>query len=520
MPVPENSLAEAFLNPVMLELPPVVDHTAEGLSDQMLALMRDAGCHDSQLEGVGVDGQYIKMGVIKLIISKLNVEGYTEEQLSDWVFETWEPAHNLNKADEEIRKLPIFEWLVRFTFNVGEVTRILGIGKGLEQSKEAASELEVQLYKLQAYSVTRFAAHVEKTYTNLYRSFEIVIRTLEVRAASKDKKVSDAAKELKSKLLTTKFVGTLLGSIDIYRVIGTASCDLQTVEQFPFEVIANLNMVIEKLEKMSNTLKVVNTADLNGNDEEQESIVVDANEWPHLSKHLKELEKGTFKNLAVGGQAAKRASRIRSYMAHENDLLTVQNRLATLCKYQAKHIAARTVKNEQHPYNPIIPAMDGCFNLQRIILASEGENFDIACYGVDDLEKVLKHASYSHDEADNIKAEYLLFKERMFDLLFNQDSSYGHFLKQFEHIIFKTHICSDKCKVHVYKKCPDYMKVLEPRTLIPMKVLHLFLKFHELYSDIPGVLHLMLRCATKTHAEGVAESMGNYVDFFLTRNEG
>ena len=57
VPVPENYLAEAFLNPVMLELPPVVDHTSEGFSDQMLALMRDAGCHDSQLEGVGVDRQ-------------------------------------------------------------------------------------------------------------------------------------------------------------------------------------------------------------------------------------------------------------------------------------------------------------------------------------------------------------------------------------------------------------------------------------------------------------------------------
>ena len=66
------------------------------------------------------------------------------------MFETWEPAHNLNKDDEEIRMLPICAWLVRFTFNVGEVTRILGIGKGLEQTKEAATDLELKLYKLQA----------------------------------------------------------------------------------------------------------------------------------------------------------------------------------------------------------------------------------------------------------------------------------------------------------------------------------------------------------------------------------
>ena len=134
LPIPENPLCQPFLNPVMLELPPVADHTAEGLSDQLLGLMRDAGVVDSQLEGVGVDGQYIKLGAIKKLVSKLSVDDMSEEQLLDWVFETWEPAHNLNKADEEISKLQVFDWLVKFTTDVGEVTRILGVGKGLEPS--------------------------------------------------------------------------------------------------------------------------------------------------------------------------------------------------------------------------------------------------------------------------------------------------------------------------------------------------------------------------------------------------
>ena len=64
------------------------------------------------------------------------------------------------------------------------------------------------------------------------------------------------------------------------------------------------------------------------------------------------------------------------------------------------------------------------------------------------------------------------------------------------------------------------MKILEPRTVISMKVLHLLLKFSELYEDLSGVLHLFLRCATKTHAEGVAESIGNYVDFYADRKRG
>ena len=130
IPVPENPLSQPFLNPLMLELPPVIDHTAEGLSDQMLEVLHNAGVEDSQLEGFGVDGQYVKMGAIRKLIAKLEVEEKSETELLEWVFETWEPAHNINKADEEIRKLALFDWLVKFTDVVGDITKLLSIGKG------------------------------------------------------------------------------------------------------------------------------------------------------------------------------------------------------------------------------------------------------------------------------------------------------------------------------------------------------------------------------------------------------
>ena len=158
LPVPENPLSQSFLVPVMLELPPVLDHTADGLASQMLTLFHNAGAEDSQLEGIGVDGQYIKLGAVKKLISKLAIDGYTEEQCQRWIFQIWEPAHNLNKAEEEIRNLPIFQWLDTFINEVGEITKILSIGKGLEQVMQAANELNMVLYKLQTYSTTRFAA--------------------------------------------------------------------------------------------------------------------------------------------------------------------------------------------------------------------------------------------------------------------------------------------------------------------------------------------------------------------------
>ena len=87
-------------------------------------------------------------------------------------------------------------------------------------------------------------------------------------------------------------------------------------------------------------------------------------------------------------------------------------------------------------------------------------------------------------------------------------------------MIYKTHTCSDECNASTQAKCENYMKILEPRSIIPMKILHMILKFQELYKDIAGVLHLFLRCASKTHAESVAESMGNYVDSYSDKTRG
>ena len=136
-------------------------------------------------------------------------------------------------------------------------------------------------------------------YKNTYKSFEIIIKTLETRAESRDKKVSDNAKTLLTNILSIKSVGTLLGCIDIYRVIAIASCDLQTVEKIPWEVLSNLNSVITKLEKMSQTLKTV-SSDGNENVLSEPTIVVNQDEWPHLAKHLGDLKLGKFKNLVVG----------------------------------------------------------------------------------------------------------------------------------------------------------------------------------------------------------------------------
>ena len=88
------------------------------------------------------------------------------KQLKNWFPAQWEPAHNINLADGDVRKLDIFDWLINLTSLIGDVTTELGIGKGLEQSFEAANDLSQKYYKLRSFSKTRFASYAEGVYAN------------------------------------------------------------------------------------------------------------------------------------------------------------------------------------------------------------------------------------------------------------------------------------------------------------------------------------------------------------------
>ena len=81
--------------------------------------------------------------------------------------------------------------------------------------------------------------------------------------------------------------------------------------------------------------------------------------------------------------------------------------------------------------------------------------------------------------------------------------------------MFELHECSLACGVtsRQHTQCRDYKRIISPRKIINTKVLHLFTKFGDLFNGIENFLHLFLRCSVKAHAEAVAESMGNYIDY-------
>ena len=87
---------------------------------------------------------------------------------------------------------------------------------------------------------------------------------------------------------------------------------------------------------------------------------------------------------------------------------------------------------------------------------------------------------------------------------------------KFEHILYVTHDCT----IVYGRSCPRKGKVVEPRSPVLFKFLHLFLKESSLYTGLEDFLSLLLRCVVKTHAEGVAESMGNIIEIHSDKRRG
>ena len=53
-----------------------------------------------------------------------------------------------------------------------------------------------------------------------------------------------------------------------------------------------------------------------------------------------------------------------------------------------------------------------------------------------------------------------------------------------------------------------------------MKFLHWFIEDEMSSEGIKQFLYLFLRCSVKTHAEGIAESMGSYVNYHSDKRRG
>ena len=176
IPVPSNPLSDVMLAPVMLEVPPVTHHDADGLAAMAKKVLNGAGVKESQLEGVGWDGQYVHLGVMEKLIELLDIPGMDTDKKRMWITQMWEPAHNIELATKDIREMTTDDWFVEHISIVNGIIQILNIGKGLEQCLTAAEEQNRRRYRLTNLSTTRFSAYFERSLSNFEKDFPIIVQ--------------------------------------------------------------------------------------------------------------------------------------------------------------------------------------------------------------------------------------------------------------------------------------------------------------------------------------------------------
>ena len=514
IPVPENNLAQPLIVPVCLDVPTVKDHSIAGLAQLAISVLHNAGAEDKQLEGIAVDGEYVKKGIKQKLLENLDIPNMNEEEKDAWISMIWDPAHELELAVKDVRKDSVFDWLELVIKQINEATELLNIGKGLQESLKVAQGMGEKLYKLRNLSSTRFVGYFGACLENNEKSLAISIEVLKEKSLNSAKKEArEKAGEILKKWKTQQWMMIHLGLIDIFNLLGVMSKRFQKVEVFPWQIIDIQEDMISALKNMSN-IKLTNAA---GDIIEKD---LDKKLWPALEKNVENVLKGEYKGqeTTVFQQFRRGRSADDIKQSSIRVLLTVQNRLGSLCKAIASKFEERIGREKDHKSAEIIKTMGECLNISEIIEKGlEDEEFNVA--GEESLITVLKKAKYSDLETEKVLQEYRFFKERVRDLSL-QDKSDSDLIRLHEHLLFTVHECGEECTAKTKKTCKDRGKVVYPREPIPIKFLHLFYKKEELYTGIQNFLHFMLRCIIKTHAETVVESMGNLVEMHCEKRRG
>ena len=132
---------------------------------------------------------------------------------------------------------------------------------------------------MKTLSDTRFSAYFEKSIEIFEKRIETTITALKKRAESKNKEVREKASNLLKNVCTKQFLFLNLGLLDIYRLLGSSSCQLQNVEQFPWDIPKTQRKLLETLKNMEK-LKLIK------NDETDTMEEIDKHMWPMLGEKI------------------------------------------------------------------------------------------------------------------------------------------------------------------------------------------------------------------------------------------
>ena len=203
-------------------------------------------------------------------------------------------------------------------------------------------------------SGTRFVAYLYDCLANNEKSLAISIEVLKDKSETSSKKeTKEKAGRILKSWKTQKWMMTNLGLMDIFRLMGQVSKALQTVELFPWEKLDIQDGLIKNLRKMAEIKLTNESGDVFEDNFDKEL-------WLELGMKVEKILSGDYKGQdTTVFQVFRRGRSAEDIRKSSLSLLiTVQNRLASLCNAIATKFEESLGNEKDHQSADLIRSID------------------------------------------------------------------------------------------------------------------------------------------------------------------
>ncbi len=157
------------LTPIYLQSPLCkTELSGEELADNCVRVMESFSLSQSilqqQLVGCAADGAYIHSKIDEHSCRKIDIK-------EKWLSISWDSAHLLELAINDVKKQRKFLWLITFIKTCSSIMKKYSYGKQYEQLLETAELLEENILQPKHFHVTRFVSSECRVYETMMRDW-------------------------------------------------------------------------------------------------------------------------------------------------------------------------------------------------------------------------------------------------------------------------------------------------------------------------------------------------------------
>ena len=275
--------ADDLIQTLYVTHPIVKHHSGQDVADHLHTNLEEY-LSQEQYQGGSYDGAYFHQSVPKYMGEKYNVDESDVKNDHDFL-------HKCGICEKNVRKKKENEWATLSGKLCATCFNDFNYGKEYEELKQIADDMDIDFKSPKFHSETRFANSSSKVFNTFFTDLPAIIeRYRDIKNENKNSNLqkkrdkASHANDMLKKIDNKKFLLSQAGLCDIYSVFSVVVCDLQKVNQLPFERYDEFQKKLQTFQKMTETVSDHSKCD--------ETNCT----WPKLHYHKSDITSGKFCN--------------------------------------------------------------------------------------------------------------------------------------------------------------------------------------------------------------------------------